>query len=104
MDRHFQPAFLGGEMRDQPGQLLDFLVGRERQDEAGAADGFQFDDLGDFDLAHIPVHPAPPDFLGFVGGEDAGFRARSQWIIWPGQALSGCANSGANDAGTRDFR
>jgi hypothetical protein len=38
------------------------------------------------------VHPALPRFLGFVGGEDAGFRACSQWIILRGQALSGCAN------------
>jgi hypothetical protein len=38
------------------------------------------------------VHPALPRFLSFVGGEDAGFGVRSQWIIWRGQALSGCEN------------
>jgi hypothetical protein len=58
VDRHFQAAFLIGEMRDQTGQFLDFLVGRERQDETGAADRLQFDDFCDFDLAYIPVHPA----------------------------------------------
>jgi hypothetical protein len=36
------------------------------------------------------VHPALPRFLSLVGGEDAGFAGRSQWIIWLGQALSGC--------------
>ena len=60
VDRHFEAAFLIGEMRNQPGQFLDFLVGRQRQDEAGTADRLQLDDLGDFDLAYRPVHPALP--------------------------------------------
>ena len=36
--------------------------------------------------------PALPRFLSLVGGEDAGFGVRSQWIILWGQALSGCEN------------
>src|SRR6202790_5698937 len=47
-------------MRNQPGQLLDFLVGGERQDEAGAADSLEFNDFCDPDLAYIPMHPAFP--------------------------------------------
>jgi hypothetical protein len=60
MDRHFEAAFLGGEMRNQPGQFLDFLIAGQRQDKSRAADRFQLDDFGDFDLADIPVHPAFP--------------------------------------------
>src|SRR6266496_6423507 len=60
MDRHFQPAFPGCKMRDEPGQFLYFLVGRERKDETGAADRLHFDGLRDPDLAHGPVHPALP--------------------------------------------
>jgi hypothetical protein len=56
VDRHFQPALFGRKMRDQPGQFADFVVARERQDEARRADGFKLDDLGDFDLADLPVH------------------------------------------------
>ena len=63
VDRHLEPAFLVREMRNQPGQFLDFLVGRERQDEAGAADRLQLDHLCDFDLAHGPVHPAFPSIV-----------------------------------------
>jgi hypothetical protein len=66
MDRHFEAAFLGGEMRGQPRQLADFLVAGERQDKSGAAYGFEFDDFRDFDLAHSPVHPAFPLEASFL--------------------------------------
>src|ERR1700730_17922428 len=43
-------------MRDQPGQFADLFVGRERKDEPRRADGFEFDHLGDLDLADLPLH------------------------------------------------
>jgi hypothetical protein len=65
MDRHFEAAFFGGEMRDQPRRFPDFLVAGQRQDETGAADRLEFDDFRDFDLADGPVHPTfPVSFLG----------------------------------------
>src|SRR5207245_282528 len=87
VDRHFQPTFLVGEMRNQPGQFPDFLVGRKRQDEAGAADRLQFDDFCDPDLAYSPVHPAFP-LWALPCGEDAGFRVPPQWINPQHPALS----------------
>jgi hypothetical protein len=57
VDRHLQPAFFIGEVRDQPGQLLDFLVCGERQDETRVAQGLELDDLCDPDLADLPLHP-----------------------------------------------
>ena len=35
-------------LENQPGQLADVLGPHLRQDEPGAADGFEFDDFGDF--------------------------------------------------------
>src|SRR4029077_6706399 len=61
MDRHFEAAFLGRETRHQPGQLLDFLAARPRQNEARRTDRLQLDDLRDPDLADPPLHL--PDFL-----------------------------------------
>jgi hypothetical protein len=43
-------------MRNEPGQLSDFLVVRQRQDESGAADRFQFDEFRDLDVAYFPEH------------------------------------------------
>jgi hypothetical protein len=60
VDRHFEPAFLGGEIGNEPGQSPDFFIGGQRENKSGAAYGLQFDDFRDFDLAHIPVHPAFP--------------------------------------------
>jgi hypothetical protein len=73
MDRHFEAAFLGGESRDQPRQLANFLVAGQRQDKTGAADGFKFDDLGDFDLADGPVHLTFPQ-----ASRHSGMRACAQ--------------------------
>jgi hypothetical protein len=67
-------------MRDQPRQFLDFLVGRERKDETGTADRLHFDGLGDFDPAHVPVHPAFSSSFS-CSGKDAGFHVPVQWII-----------------------
>ena len=58
MHAHPQPAFLGGQVWNQPGQLLNLAVGRLRQDEPGAPDRLHFDDFGDCDLADRPAHPA----------------------------------------------
>src|SRR5205823_1545594 len=45
------------EVRDQPGQFLDFLVCGERQDEARVPQGLKLDDLCDLDLADLPLYP-----------------------------------------------
>ncbi len=62
VDRHFEPALVGGEMRNQPGRFADFLIAGER---------LQLNDFRDFDLAHFPVHSAFPLSLlrpSFLGG------------------------------------
>src|SRR4030088_201613 len=81
MDRHFQPALLGGERGNEPRQFPDFFVAGEREDEPGAADRLQFDDLGDFDLAYLPLHPAFPCIVRFLCTKDAGKPRSAQWII-----------------------
>ena len=59
MDAHLQPAALVGEMRPQPGDRQDLVIGRLRQDEAAAAGHFQLDEPGDRDPADSPFHRAP---------------------------------------------
>ena len=55
VDAHAQPAVLVGEMRPQPGDRFDRLGRGLRQQEAAAAGDFQFDDLGDGDVADAPL-------------------------------------------------
>src|SRR5215831_15729449 len=88
MDRHFQPAFFGRKMRDQPRKLADFLVGCLRQDEPRRADGLQFHDLGDLDLAYLPLHRALPRIVAF-SRQNAAIRLPAQWIIFGLAALWG---------------
>jgi hypothetical protein len=78
-------------MGNQPGQFPDFLIGGQGQDKPGAADRLQFDDFGDFDLAHGPMHPAAPVFVSvcFLAAKDADFRGLAQWIISLATALVG---------------
>jgi hypothetical protein len=58
VDRHFETPFLGGEIGNEPWQFLDFFRRRQWEDKTGAPDRLQFDDLGNFDPADIPMHPA----------------------------------------------
>ena len=61
MDAHLQPAALVGEMRLQPADRQDLLIGRLRQDEAAAAGDLELDELGHGDLADPPfLHRAVP--------------------------------------------
>jgi hypothetical protein len=55
-------------------------MGRERQDETGAADRLRFHDFCDFDPAYGPAHPALPHRF-HCSGKDAGFPVPVQWII-----------------------
>src|SRR5712675_428388 len=68
VDRHFETAFVRGEVWNEPGQFLDFFIGGQGEDKSGAAGRLQFDDFRDFDLAHIPVHRAFPSRLRCVFG------------------------------------
>ena len=45
VDAHLEPAALVGEMRLQPADRQDLLVGRLRQDEPAAAGHLELDDL-----------------------------------------------------------
>ena len=56
VDRHFQPAFLGREVRNEPGQRPDFFLRGLRKNKSRVACRLKFDDFGDFDLAHVPMH------------------------------------------------
>ena len=56
VDAHAQPALFIGEVRLQPGDRLDRLACRLRQDEAAAARHLQFDDLGHRHVADPPLH------------------------------------------------
>ena len=69
VDRHFEAAFLGGEIGNQPGQFPDFFIGGQGQDKPGAAHRLQLDDFRDFDLAHSPMHPAFPLSLRFLAAK-----------------------------------
>ena len=60
VDAHAQPAILVGEMRAQPGDRLDFLARRLRQDEAAAAGHLQLDNFGHRHVADPPLHRCLP--------------------------------------------
>jgi hypothetical protein len=53
-------------MRDEPGKLSDFLIACQGQNEPGAADGFEFNDFCDLDVAYFPEHSALLEVPGLV--------------------------------------
>jgi hypothetical protein len=55
-DTHPQPAAVIGEIRPQPVDRQDLLIGRLGQQKAAAAGHFELDDLGHSDRADPPFH------------------------------------------------
>jgi hypothetical protein len=67
VDAHFQAAALVGEVRPQPRDRQDFLIGRLRQQKPAAAGYLQFDDLRYRHIAHAPLHCRSPPSLPSAG-------------------------------------